>query len=84
MVALFCDSSFDLQTVGPLEDRWFDYLIQWPIELDDWYSDDSCFGVSTIYLMSLPSSLMEKQNKLLMRHSTKCPRTCPEVRLGID
>ena len=36
---LFCEASFDLTTVGPLQDFWFDYLIQWPVEFDDWYSD---------------------------------------------
>ena len=35
----FCNCSFDCSAVGPLEDRWFDYLITWPDEYDDWYGD---------------------------------------------
>lgn len=36
----FCENSFDLPVAGPLEDRWYDYLITWPDELDDWYGDE--------------------------------------------
>ena len=36
----FCDHSYDLLAVGPLEDHWFDYLATWPHELDDWFADE--------------------------------------------
>ena len=37
--ARFCEVSYDLAVSGPLEDYWYDYLIQWPHDLDSWYSD---------------------------------------------
>lgn len=51
----FCDASFDLSIVGPLQDFWYDYLVQWPDEFDEWYSD----GLLTWGQRDLPDVVAE-------------------------